>query len=334
MMEKHRQLILKVFNAYCHQQNLYFSATARNALFKKLLLYIQKNWTTAFAQYGKDVSEDALVTELVRLGCKKWLKNNQAEDIELLHTEAYKLILKYQPMIYHIVHKQSQKGESLDSNLQADLIANIQAKLLQKANNGKLTAQFKGDSLFSTYLYRVVYHSMIDEWRKMKRQKSNELPNTDNFQAKNHFGSTSNNANAEYADLIEQHLHRYQTLLNMLPTKRCKRFEFAVKINYEMQLEEADIRVLYADCSRDLLQEILSYFGASYHDLSKVKIFELIGEFLSILEKNSVHAASFRIWFQTVLNKMKKSLFKELPQSDKKTMDAYFEFLLYKFYQK
>lgn len=173
IVEKHKVLIQKTFNTYCFKHNIHLSTTPRNLLFKKLLLYLQKNLSKGIDTYGDTLPIESLIVELVRLGCKKLFKSNNVEDIELLHTKSYKLIVKYQPIIKHIVYKQNTKGDSISPDLQSDIIANIQAKLLQKANNGKLAAQYKSNALFSTYFYRAVYNSMIDEWRKLKRLKIN-----------------------------------------------------------------------------------------------------------------------------------------------------------------
>jgi len=55
-----------------------------------------------------------------------------------------------------------------------------------------------------------------------------------------------------------------------------------------------------------------------------------------MLENNPkpVNVPSFRVWFQNLLNKLKKTLFKDFSKKDKKIIDAYFEFLMYKHYKK
>ncbi len=334
IVEKHKVLIQRAFNTYCLKQNIHLSTAPRNILFKKLLLYLQKNLPKSIDAYGDTIPIESLVVELVRLGCKKLFKSNNAEDLELLHTESYKLIVKYQPIIKHIVYKQNAKGESINPDLQSDIIANIQAKLLQKANSGKLAAQYKGNALFSTYFYKAVYNSMIDEWRKLKRLKMNATSNEVDLDTE----SSSHNiaTNIEYNDIVEHHLQRLQSLIQMLSTKRRKRFEFALMIVYKMKLITTDIRNSYPHCSDYLLVEILSYFSKNYHELAHSKLFVLIGDFLSALEesKNPINSDSFRIWFQNILNKIKNTLFENLPNKDKKAIDTYFEFLVYKLYKK
>ncbi|MFK7908048.1 MAG: hypothetical protein AB8B69_23155 [Chitinophagales bacterium] len=333
LLEKHKILIQKTFKDCCLQQNVHLSEGTQKLIFQKLYLYLQKNWQNALNKYGKFISEKSIITELVRLGCKKLFKNNNAEDIELLQNAADKLVLKYYSIIKHLVYKQNKKGKPISADEQADLIANIQIQLLEKAKSGKLSAQYEGNALFSTYFYKVAYHCMIDEWRKIHRHQSNISQKT-SILDKGDVKATNTNQNYEF--LVEQHLYRFQTLLHILPPHIQKRFEFTLKVNYRMRLVAADVLKLYAKCSNSVLSEILSYFGKQYHQLAQAKLFVLIGGFLSILEKSPkpVNVPSFRVWFQNSLNKLKKTLFKDFSKKDKKTIDAYFEFLIYKHYKK
>ncbi|MFK7904656.1 MAG: RNA polymerase sigma factor [Chitinophagales bacterium] len=333
-LKKYKILIQKIFKAYCIQESIYLSEDTQRLLFQKLCLYLQKNWQNALKKYGAFIPEKSLVTELVRLGCDKLLKNNNAEDLELLQNAAGKLVLKYYSIIKHIVYKQNAKDKSISKEEQADIIANIQARLLEKAKSGKLIAQYKGNALFSTYFYKIAYNSMIDEWRKIKRIQMN-APSVSVDLNQESIASTTT-VNIEYNDIVEQHAKRLQILIQMLSSKRRRRFEFALKIVYKMKLVTADIRSLYERCSDSLLVEILSYFGTHYHKLAQSQIFVLIGTFLSALEKTStpINPASFRIWFQTVLNRLKDALFERLPTKDKKAIEAYFEFLVYKMYKR
>ncbi len=333
LLEKHEILIQKTFKSCCLQQNIHLSEGTQKLVFKKLRLYLQKNWQNAFSKYEGFLSEKSIVTELVRLGCKRLFKNNNAEDLELLQNAPDKLVLKYYAIIKHLVYKQKNTGKPISNEEQADLIANIQAELLGKAKSGKLGRQYKGNALFSTYFYTVTYHCMIDEWRKTQRHQSNILQKPNILDKGN---AKAANSNQNYQSLVEQHLYRFQTLLQIFPPPTKKRFEFTLKVNYRMKLVAADILKLYAKCSHPLLSEILSYFGKQYHQLAQSKLFILIGGFLSILEKSSkpVNVPSFRVWFQNTLNRIKKTLFKDFSKKDKKAIDAYFEFIIYKHYKK
>ncbi|MEZ4886001.1 MAG: hypothetical protein R3E32_14800 [Chitinophagales bacterium] len=333
LLRNHNTLIQKIFKDCCLQEKVHLSRDTQKLIFQKLHLYLQKNWQNAFTKYGKFLSEKSIMAELVRLGCKKLFKNNNAEDIEFLQNAPDKLILKYQGIIKHLVYKQKNTGKTMSDDEQADLIANIQAQLLEKAKSGKLSTQYEGNALFSTYFYTVSYHCMIDEWRKIHRHQSNNLQNPNLLDI---GGTKATNSNQNYQHLVENHLFRFQNILQLFPPPAKKRFEFTLKINYRMTLVAADILSLYAKCSPPLLTEILSYFGKQYHQLAQSKLFKLIGDFLTVLEKNPkpVNVPSFRVWFQNTLNSMKKTLFKDFSKEDKKAIDAYFEFLMYKHYKK
>lgn len=332
-LENHKPLIQKIYKDFCVQNNIYLSENTQKLIFQKLYLYVQKNWQNALKKYGSFLSEKSIMTELVRLGCKKLFKNNNAEDLELLQNEADKLIVKYTSIIKHIVYKQKNTGKPITMNEQEDLIANIQAQLIEKAKSGKLSKQYKGDALFSTYLYKVAYNCMIDEWRKLNRHQSKVLQKPNVLERGN---TAAMNSYKDYQSLVEQHLYRFKNLLRLFPPPTKKRFEFTLKVNYRMRLVAADILDLYEKCSNTLLTKILSYFGEQYHQLAHSKLFVLIGGFLTMLENNPkpVNVPSFRVWFQTTLNKMKKTLFKDFSKEETKVIDTYFEFLMYKHYKK
>ena len=84
ILKEYQPLIQKVFAAYCKQQNMHLSADVRKEFYKKLLLYLQKKWTSIDPKDANNIPVDSLVVELVREGCQKLFKHNNAEDMELL----------------------------------------------------------------------------------------------------------------------------------------------------------------------------------------------------------------------------------------------------------
>lgn len=334
--ETQHTLIQSVFTAYCLQKNLHLATKAQALLLKKLTDQLQTELAT---HAGTDKAlnlEQSFFIDTIRLHCRALLKNNDAEDIALLHDQPMQLVLKYQPMIAYVVHKQTANSQDIDTETKEDLVANIQAKLLQKTANDKLAKQYKGNALFSTYLYRVIYYNLIDELRQVNRhQKTSVLKEEAHLPQVSQYSQRST-THIQYIGVIEQHLKRFSTLLKILGPKKRKRFEFALKIVYRMSLNAADIRGLYPHCSDELLVEILSYFGKAYHELPKTTLHQLIYDFILLLENEdeAIKADSFRTWFQIKLHKIKNALFIHLPKADKTSLDDYFELLMYKFYKK
>lgn len=322
-------LIQKVWSSYCLQKKLQLAPQAQALLFQKLLQLLQKDWTQQAEKYGATVPNASLLTEVTRLHCQTLLQDNDSQDIAWLHSQPAQLIVKYQPMIKQIVAKKVAGNDKIDSETQEDIVANIQEKLLQKIAKGKLTKQYNGTALFTTYLHKTIYHSMVDELRKLQKHDNTSLEQNE----KQH---SINPVNMAYMDLMEQHIRRLHIQIRMLPEKPQKRFEFSLKVMYRMNLKVTDIRVAYPHCTDALLVEILSYFGKAYHALSKKQLYNLLSVFLLELEEDRIliKPDSLRMWFQKILKKIKKSVLVNMPTEKKAALDAYFELLVYNLYKK
>ncbi len=333
-LEKQYQLILKIFNAYCLQKKIHLASSTKKLLFKKLFKNIQADWTAKVVEFEMAVPSVAVLVEMIRYHCQALLQDNSTIDQALLQTSPKQLVVKYQAMIAHIVHKQTAQDDSWTVDQKEELIAQIRENLLRKIASGKLVAQYKGNTAFHNYLYRVIYHSMIDELRKLK--KNNKVTSIEGLTPKDENQYAVAPSKMVYTDLIDQHLRWLKAMIKGFPIKKQRRFEFALMIMYRICLKAEDVRSLYKDCEDDLLVEILSYFSKNYQELSQAELYKLLSNFVQLLEGSSkiVRPDALRVWFQSRVTGIKNTLFKNLPSTKSASLDRYFELLVYKLYKK
>jgi len=333
-LERHYPLIQRIFSAYCLQKKVHLPSSTQKLLFKKLLQNIQVEWAEKTAELEMAVPPVAVLVEMIRLHSRTLLQDNHAIDLTLLQTQPNELVVKYQGMIAHIVRKQAAENSRWSVDMQEELIAQIRANLLRKIAKGKLLTQFKGKAAFHNYLYRVIYHSMIDELRKLRKNKS--LTPIDGLSLKEQRQYAVAPNEIAYSELMQQHLRWLKALIKGFPLQKQRRFEFVLMVMYRVCLKAEDVRGLYIDCQDDLLVEVLSYFSQNYQDFSQAELYKLLSNFVKLLENSSknIHPDALRVWFYSKLTKIKKTLFRHLPSTKEASLDRYFELLVYKMYKK
>ncbi len=333
-LEKQYRLIQKIFNAYCLQKKIHLAASTQKLLFKRLLQNIQADWIAKTAELEMAVPHVAVLVEMIRMHCQALLQDNHTIDRALLQTHPSQLVVKYQAMIAHIVQKQAAQSGHWSVDMKEELIAQIRENLLKKIASGKLAEQYKGKTAFHNYLYRVIYHSMIDELRKLK--KNSRVTSIEGLTPKDQSQYAVAPNKMDYTDLMEQHLRWLKALIKGFPVRKQRRFEFALMVMYRICLQSKDIRNLYTDCEDDLLVEILSYFSQNYQHLSQAELYGLLSNFVQLLENSSktIRPDALRVWFQTRVAGIKNTLFKHLPSTKSASLDRYFELLVYKLYKR
>ncbi len=330
-LQKHTSLIRKVFNAYCEQQKIYLLSSTQKLLFQELLQNVWKEWATKHKSFGKHTPKTAFLAKIAHLQCQLLIQSNNAADLLLLQSKPFEIVVKYQAMIVFVVNKKINQGNDWMESEKIDIIANIREKLLSKLMSGKISKQFKGNSLFSTYWYRVIYRCMIDEMRK--KQYDINTSSIETFQA-DYFPISDHE---DYKEFMEEYLQMLELLLRSMVNRKKRRFEFGLQAVYQIQMKAEDIQKLYAHCEENLLVEILSYFGINnYEELSYAQIYQLLSRFISELEQLSkpIPPNTFRVWFQTHVAQIKQTIFENIVFKQKSDADQYFEVLVHKLYHK
>ncbi|MFK7903799.1 MAG: hypothetical protein AB8B69_01680 [Chitinophagales bacterium] len=313
---------------------MHLPSSAKKILFKQLVQKVEVEWVKKITELEMAVPPMAVLIEMIRLHSRTLLQDNHVIDLALLETQPNELVVKYQGMIAHIVRKQVGENSDWSADMQEELIAQIRENLLRKIARSKLLSQFKGKAAFHSYFYRVIYHSMIDELRKLKKVK--RITSIDGLspQEQKQYAVAPNEV--AYSELMYQHLRWLKAVIKGFPLQKQRRFEFVLMVMYRICLKAEDVRGLYADCQDDLLVEILSYFSINYQHLSQAELYKLLSSFVKFLENSSknIRPDALRVWFSSRLTSIKNTLFKDLPSTKDASLDRYFELLVYKMYKK
>lgn len=288
-------------------------AKAKEQVLKQLMKLAQKGKLKA--------SLPTMIVELTNSLC------SDMEDRMLLKNFAPQLIVKYEYLVTAMVNKYVREG-SIEEKDSEQFIENVQGRLTEKLANNKLSEQFKGNSLFKTYLYRVANNSVIDEYRKyVRRPSTNEL----RAEVIEHTVRPSIEVASESIDL-------YGHILKTLPKQARRKFEFSAKVVYRMILIVKDIKAPYPHCTDDLLVEILSEFGKDYTDLAKGELWKMLNHFVAELEEEKEGSVrTLKNHFQQIQLFVLQNIFKRKITLDnvaqKQAVDEYLESLIYRFYR-
>lgn len=254
------------------------------------------------------------------------------EDEQLLAAQSPHLVIKYQYLILGIVHKFVNSGK-LEEQDKEDALQMVNEQLLKKMERGKLQS-FRGDTLFKQFFVIVITNTLRDVLRSMRASTRYEQ-STDLTAAAN-----QKNAPTTTIDLkpnVEIHIIALATILKLFPRTERNKLEFSLQVLYCMLLTMAAIRSHYPNCSDDLLVEILSEFGKPYGDINKGELFRLLSIFLTELEsaKKAIKVDALRKWFLKYRGMIWLNLFKQnIPSAHTKTVDAYFEILVHRHFEK
>ncbi len=288
-------------------------ATARQQVLKQLMKLAQKGKLKA--------SLPTLIVELTNNLC------SDLEDRMLLKNYAPRLIAKYEYLIATMVQKYVREG-SIQERDGEQFIENVQGRLLEKLANNTLATQFKGNSLFKTYLYRIASNAVIDEYRKYVRRPSTKELRPEVIKQ---IVQPSIEVSSDSVDL-------YGHILRTIPKEPRRKFELTAKIVYRMILIVKDIRIPYPHCSDDLLVEILSEFGKEYTQMAKGTLWAMLNQFVAALEEEKEGSVrTLKNHFQKIQLFILQNIFRRKISleniAQKQAVDEYLENLIYRYYR-
>ncbi len=246
-------------------------------------------------------------------------------DLYLLLLGSNQLIQRYEALIrsrlYHYLNQNTQL-----KTLEADLYQEVYENLWRQLSNGKWDS-FKGNSLFSTYMYKVVTFAVIASIKKSQKGINLAADDISNIP------EPSVSDNKEYVNLKQHHLQLLTGFMQVFPSKKKPRFELCLQTVYRLLLKAFDIKNPYPQAPEDLVLDILLVFGRDYLQLSTEEIFTYWADFLLDLEDKPIKVGALKKWFHRQKNTFWKVLFdEELVKSKSQEIDQYFELLVHEFY--
>lgn len=252
------------------------------------------------------------------------------EDLKLLETNSQLLVQKYQTYVKHIVQEGMGQYLNEDRKSKSDLfywlIENINARLTEKLILGKLN--FKKQSLFSVYFYRVIKNAFIDEIRKLPKESSLNQSKLDVY-SQSAIGKIKPQQN-------------YNCLSNLLLTEfqsqdECSKFVFCTKAYYRVVFSESDIKQLFPKCNKTLRKEIVAVFGHNYSRLSKGDLWKKLNAFCEQLCEKKQTIRTTKDWIRKHRNSLLRYLLKDYPiyipshstGKMERALDEYFEHVVH-----
>lgn len=222
---------------------------------------------------------------------------NDVLDLQLLRKKSPKLIVKYRSYISarmdYLVNTAYFKAHDAE-----DVLQWVQHKLLERLRAGRFEAfESKDDTLFRTYLYRVVQNLFTDANRSLYQTQKNrqklELKSTLVASKKDAAANPFDKLSDEQSRSMQS--RRFGQILKLFaPSNRIK-FELCVKGNYYLPITKSEIHVLNIPAKE--AQAMYDFFGGNYQEVSMQVVWKQLGIYISLLEGKNVHPDTLRKWF-------------------------------------
>ena len=217
------------------------------------------------------------LTQQIRAICNKI---SDAEDLHILASkQPEQIVIKYAKLITRETEIYKSSG-SFDHFTTAEIVSELNEVLLRRIVP-KLV-KFESNALFRSYFKTVIRNLLHETYKRLKRDTEKHTAlGYEELGGDEVTPAVSSPNSGQYDSLtFEQHKLIFDASLGKHPDYERREFEFCLKGNYRLIFTTPDIRAYWHQCPEDLLVEMLSYFGISYHHFNKGKVFELLAEFV------------------------------------------------------
>ena len=296
LLVKYRKVVLQVVHQFWQKKVISNSelSVIEEIVFQRLPIRLAKYKDKAANQ----TYVLTLLVECTQVICSDIL------DLHLLNQQSPKLILKYIPYISarldYLVNTNYFKAQDAE-----DVLQWVQQKLLERLQKGSFQQfESKGETLFRTYLYRIVKNLFTDIYRSLYQTQKNRqqlelktslVENKSDLSA-NPFEVLSGEEN------LSQQLKRLRQLLQLYALPIRRKFELCLKTSYYLPLRTQEIQRLQV--KKEYAQILQTYFGGNYEGMSTVEVWKKLNEFVNLWENKQNNADTLRKWFTRQRNKL------------------------------
>lgn len=259
-----------------------------------------------------------------------WDICNDLADIQLLHSQSNRLVIKYTSLIHKRVKHFVFSG-TLQPHDENEYIQAVSEQLLLKVKKGHF-ANFEPQAKVSTFMQTVI-DNLIKSELKAKRHRNSGDTHLDSL----HYveDTEMDVTGLEHTPAFQAHVQLLGSSFKGFPTTERHKLALSLKVVYRIMLLANDIRPPYHRCTDDLLVEILSIFGIPYGIMPKSELFTQLTWAVNELNPNQKKMTSdgLRKWFARRLQVLLIVVFnRPLNAKEKKTLDSYFELVVYGLY--
>ncbi len=282
LLDKYRHLVDKIIDFYV-EQGVFIESD-----YDSLLIEIQHRLPSQLKSLCKKNEQIAIIKTLLVKAIDNICKNY--EDQLLLASQSPRLILKYTENLAFRVHSFVKTNQIKSSDVD-DVVQTVKEKLLLKLQKGQLSS-YKGEALFSTFIYRVIGNVIKDAVKAFHTQKAtitrNEIivepPTSDSL-----FKVVSNQIDMQYV------LHSFKELMQLFSQLDQRKLEICMKVHFCLILNEKDAALL--DLEGDDLSDFIKIFGINYAPLNEGAKWEHLNVFINNFENKLTSSNNLWKWF-------------------------------------
>ncbi len=284
-----------------------FAPTQRSQLAKLL----KQRIADKLAHKQQQVTEQQLQT-LARTYC------NDIYDLQLLNDRDPALVYKYQAQTINIINKHLRYyGNTSNDYLHKKLLGEVNDQLIFKLAQGRLR-NFKGNSLFKTFFYRVTVFTLKDIFRSLRRHQTEPLQ--DNISVQPQFPSVT-------PETFKRQIFR------LVPSTFHSKFELSIRVIYRLPIDTHVVKKLYPNASSEALTYIEQHFSTNYAQRAKCTIWNQLLQAIILLENKQQGLRSLQEWIKTNRISLIETLFQKKvtlqTAEQKNAFDTYFEWLVH-----
>ena len=212
-------------------------------------------------------------------------------DVELLHTNPNRLIVKYQKHLRNVVRR-CVVYRWFPSSEFPDILQTVNVELVRKIE--VIRQQYNGTTLLKTYVCRIA----LNTCRKLHERH----PESDQFVSL----SESTEADEEHIHdrlIIQETTEALRTTL-LLYGHRLPKIALFLAVLCKMPISKEDILECYPHCPEEDLASVLSIFSKEYDELFDTQIMEHLAPLINKMEGSTTSPDGYRRWMNGIIDEI------------------------------
>ncbi|NUO01938.1 MAG: sigma-70 family RNA polymerase sigma factor [Saprospiraceae bacterium] len=233
------------------------------------------------------------------------LREDHREEVDWLHHQPEKLLVRYQFIIGHVVSACIARGY-FQHHDREDLVQQVNLELLEK-KLARMRDQFNNTVLLRTYFTKIVWNTCLEIARAKGRQ-----PRLVDAELLLEFRSDMPGASDE--TLIRDEVRRFEGILRSMPTGRHKAV-VCLKLFARIPLRHEDLQWYDTPRTRNIFDAISKTLLQPYDHLSDKDLYALVAPLFDAVENKTTDTDSLRKWVGSLTDQFIRLLNGEPPSA-------------------
>ena len=218
-------------------------------------------------------------------------RDDHREEVEWLHHQPEKLLLRYQFIIGHVVSACVARGY-FPPHDREDMVQQVNLILLEK-KLARMREQFNNTVLLRTYFTKIVWNTCLEIARARGRQ-----PKMVDAELLLEFRSDPSSASDE--TLIRDEVRRFEGILRSMHTGRHKAV-ICLKLFARIPLRHEDLQWYDTPRTRTVFEAVSKTLLQPYDHLSDKDLYTLVAPLFDAVENKITDADSLRKWVSSLI---------------------------------